>query len=134
MKDLSSANYLALANFRFALRRFLAFSAAAAKNAGLTAQQHQALLAIKGAPDPSAVSISLLSERLLIHHNTAVELVDRLVQRGLVKRSRNADDKRRTKLELTSKSERLLKSLSAAHIEELRAIRPALRNLLNQLA
>jgi DNA-binding MarR family transcriptional regulator len=131
--ELTKANYEALSDFRFALRKFLAFSEAAAKQAGLAPQQHQALLTIKGAEGAGTVGIQLLSTRLLIHHNTAVELVDRLVEGGLVKRSRDADDRRRALLELTAKANRLLKSLSVAHLQELQAIRPALLKLLKQL-
>jgi DNA-binding MarR family transcriptional regulator len=126
-------DYEALADFRFALRKFLAFSEAAAKEAGLAPQQHQALLTIKGAGGAGPVSIQLLSARLLIHHNTAVELVDRLVDGGLVKRSRDLDDRRRTRLDLTARADRLLKSLSEAHLKELQAMRPALLNILKQL-
>lgn len=131
--ELTQANYEALADFRFALRKFLAFSEAAAKEAGLAPQQHQALLTIKGTPNADTVSIRLLSERLLINHNTAVELVDRLVEGGLVMRTRDADDRRRAQLVLTAGAERLLRSLSAAHLNELKAVRPALLNLLKQL-
>jgi len=130
---LTKANYEALSDFRFALRRFLAFSESAAKHAGLTPQQHQALLTIKGAQDAESVSIRLLAERLLINHNTAVELVDRLVAAGLVERSRDAEDRRRARLELTDIAERRLQSLSAAHLKELQTVRPALMNLLKQL-
>lgn len=131
--QLTAANYEALADFRFALRKFLAFSEAAAKEAGLAPQQHQALLTIKGAEGAGPIGIQLLSARLLIHHNTTVELVDRLVDGGLVKRSRDADDRRRALLQLTAKAERLLKSLSVAHLQELQSIRPALLKLLKQL-
>lgn len=130
---ITKANYEALADFRFALRKFLAFSERAAKDAGLTAQQHQALLTIKGAPSEGAVSIQQLSARLLIQHNTAVELVDRLVEAGLVKRTRDEDDRRRARLELTAAAERILESLSAAHLKELQSVRPVVRNLLAQL-
>lgn len=131
--ELTQANYEALSDFRFALRKFLAFSEAAAKEAGLAPQQHQALLTFKGAEGGGPIGIQLLSARLLIHHNTAVELVDRLVEGGLVKRARDADDRRRTLLQLTAKAERLLKSLSVAHLQELQAARPALLKLLKQL-
>ena len=131
---ITQANYEALADFRFALRNFLAFSERAAKGAGLTAQQHQALLTIKAASAEDAVSIQHLSTRLLIQHNTAVELVDRLVEAGLVKRMRDDDDKRRARLELTTAAERVLESLSAAHLQELQAVRPVMLNLLRQLA
>ena len=133
MPNLTKANYEALADFRFTLRQFLAFSENAAKEAGLTAQQHQALLTIKGTANAETVSIRQLSERLLVSHNTAVELVDRLVEGGLVERTRGTEDRRRARLKLTARAERLLRSLSAAHLKELKAVRPALLNLLKQL-
>jgi DNA-binding MarR family transcriptional regulator len=127
-----SVDYQALSEFRFALRKFLMFSEAAAREAGVSAQQHQALLSIKGSPT-SELSVQELSDRLLIQHNSTVELVDRLVQGQLAIRRVDADDRRRVKITLTPKSERLLKRLSAVHLKELQAIRPALLDLLLQL-
>jgi DNA-binding MarR family transcriptional regulator len=75
---LGKASYEALADFRFALRNFLAFSEKAAAAAGLTAQQHQAMLAIRGAPEGESLTIGQIASRLMIRHHTAVELVDRL--------------------------------------------------------
>lgn len=130
---LTKANYEALADFRHALRTFLAFSTAAAREAGISPQQHQALLAIKGAPHQEALNVHDLATRLLINHNSSVELVDRLAKSGFVKRQRDAADRRRVKITLTPKAERLLQKLSSAHLGELQAIRPALTALLRQL-
>ena len=74
----SPADYQALSDFRYALRRFLAFSSDAAREVGLTPQQHQALLAIMGHPAAVAMTIGMLAERLLLKHHSTVELVDRL--------------------------------------------------------
>ena len=46
--NLTKADYEAPTTFRRVLRQFTAFSEQAAPQAGLTPQQHQALLAIKG--------------------------------------------------------------------------------------
>jgi len=132
-RSFTQANYEALADFRYALRRFLAFSDSAAREAGLTPQQHQALLTIKGSSDPAGTSIRQLASHLLVHHNSAVGLVDRLVEGGLVRRVRDEEDRRRARLELTAKAERILDSLTEAHVKELRAVRPALANVLQQL-
>jgi DNA-binding MarR family transcriptional regulator len=132
MKRGKDVDYKALAEFRFALRRFLAFSETAAREAGMSPQQHQALLSIKGSLS-SQLSVQELSERLLIQHNSAVELVDRLVQAQLAIRSVDPDDRRRLKIRLTPKAERVLRKLSAVHLGELQAIRPALLELLLQL-
>jgi DNA-binding MarR family transcriptional regulator len=128
----SKANYEALAEFRYALRKFLAFSEDAALQAGLTPQQHQALLSIKGAPGTEWLSISQIAERLLIRHHTAVELVDRLTNLGLVTRKVDPDDGRRMQVHVTKDGEEALRTLSVNHIEELKSIRPTLRKLLKQ--
>ena len=126
-------DYQALAEFRFALRRFLAFSAEAVKKAGLTPQQHQALLALKGGSDTESMTVQELAAQLLVQHNSTVELVDRLEVSGLVRRARDLEDGRRARVLLTSKAQRLLRSLSSAHIQELKAARPAFLALLRKL-
>ena len=129
---LTTANYHALAEFRYALRTFLAFSENAAGEVGLSPQAHQTLLAIKGSRNHERLNIREIAARLLVRHHTAVELVDRLENRGLVKRARDSDDTRRVHVLLTDKAERLLQTLSVAHLRELRAIRPSLVALLEQ--
>ncbi len=126
-------DYRALANFRYALRQFLEFSGAAAKSVGLTPQQHQAMLSIIGAPEGQAVTVGFLAERLLLKHHSTVELVDRLVELDLLTRQPDAADRRKVLLNLTPKAKRLLTKLSAAHLEELRRIRPAFAVLLERL-
>jgi DNA-binding MarR family transcriptional regulator len=128
-----SADYQALANFRYALRQFLEFSASAAKSVGLTPQQHQALLSIIGAPEGQPITVGFLAERMLLKHHSTVELVDRLVELDLLSRNPDAADRRKVLLGLTPKGRRLLTKLSTAHIEELRRIRPAFADLLGRL-
>lgn len=117
------ADYKALAAFRHALRQFLAFSEAAAREAGLTPQQHQALLAIRGHVSGEPVTISDLAAHLLIRHNSAVELVKRLVAAGLVAKTESKTDRRQMLLSLTPEAETILQSLSATHLAELRRAR-----------
>lgn len=128
----TKANYEALAEFRYALRKFQAFSENAAARSGLTPQQHQALLSIKGAPEKDWLSISQIAERLLVRHHTAVELVDRLASLGLVARKTDPNDGRRIQVHVTKEGEETLAALSVNHLEELKSIRPALRKLLEQ--
>jgi DNA-binding MarR family transcriptional regulator len=128
-----NADYQALAEFRFALREFLEFSGSAAKNVGLTPQQHQAMLSIIGAPDGEAITIGFLAKRMLLKHHSTVELVDRLAELDLITRQHDAADRRKVLLSLTAKGRRLLTKLSAAHIEELRRIRPVFAALLARL-
>ncbi|WP_249159617.1 MarR family winged helix-turn-helix transcriptional regulator [Bradyrhizobium tropiciagri] len=124
-------DYEALARFRYQLRTFLAFSEEAAKQAGLTPQQHQALLGIKGFVQPGPATVGDIARFLLIRHHSAVELVNRMVKLGLIGRVADPEDARRVQLKLTAKGEQKLQALSKKNIEELRrAASPALRRLL----
>lgn len=129
--SIEEADYQALAAFRRALREFVAFSELAARSVGLTPQQHQALLSIRGFGRP--MSIGALAEELLIRPNSALELAGRLVKAGLVTRTSAADDRRRVDLTLTPRAEALLSELSATHLAELRRRRPLLESLLGRL-
>jgi DNA-binding MarR family transcriptional regulator len=130
---LSKADYEALAAFRHALRRFLDFSGEAAKEAGLTPQQHQALLAIKGFPERDRVTIGELAEQLVQRHHSTVGLVDRLEALGLVRREADPADRRRAMVALTDLAEAMLAGLSAIHRAELRRLGPSLAALLRRL-
>ena len=125
--------YETLAALRYALRRFVHFSEDAAQHAGLTPQQHQALLAIKGFPGRDQVTVGELAERLQVRHHSAVGLADRLVAERLVTRAVDEADRRRVYLKLTSRGEAVLEQLSAAHKEQLRRLRPELKELLERL-
>ena len=125
-----SVDYETLARFRYELRKFQAFSQLAAKRAGLTAQQHQALLAVRGFSGQGPVSVGDLAGYLLIRHHTAVELVDRMTRLKILSRSIDGVDGRRVVLTLTREGERRLQKMSKIHLEELRAIEPTLTALL----
>ncbi|TPJ45921.1 helix-turn-helix domain-containing protein [Mesorhizobium sp. B2-7-1] len=127
---ISQADYQRLSQFRYLIRRFLEFSQAQANEAGLTPRQHQALLAIKGFPSGGPVAVGDLAERLRIRHHSAVELVNRLAEAGLVIRDQDKSDHRRVLLQLTSLANDHLADLSAAHLDELSRIEPVLRRLL----
>jgi DNA-binding MarR family transcriptional regulator len=131
--DLTDADYEALSNLRYTLRRFMDFSASAAQEEGLPAQQHQALLAIRGHRSEDAMTIGLLSERLLIAPHSATELVGRLVAAGYVSRKADPADKRRQTLELTEKADDVLKRLTAIHMTEIRDMAPKLIDILKGL-
>ncbi|APG06910.1 MarR family transcriptional regulator [Bradyrhizobium japonicum] len=124
------ADYAALAQFRYQLRTFLAFSEAAAQSAGLTPQQHQALLAIKGLAAPDGASVGDIARFLLIRHHTAVELVDRMAKLKLIGREADPQDARRVLVRLTPRGEQKLRSLSRIHLDELSAAAPALARIL----
>lgn len=125
-EGLSRDQYAALADFRYRLRRFLAFSEAAAARAGLPSQQHQALLTLAGHRGRSPATVGLLAEQLLIAPHTAAELVARMVEAGLLTKTRGHEDRRRVELDLTPRAAELLETLTDAHLEELRHLGPAL--------
>jgi DNA-binding MarR family transcriptional regulator len=131
---LTKSHYELLAELRHALRRFQRFSREAARAAGLTPQQHQALLAIKGFPGREFVSVGELAERLQVRHNSAVGLVDRLVRQRLVRRLPSACDRRRVEVRLSRRGEAKIERLSAAHLRELRQLGPGIRELLESMA
>lgn len=132
-RALAQADYETLSDLRYLIRRFAAFSEAAARSAGLTPQQHQALLAIRGFPGSGRATIGELAERLSLRPHSVVGLVDRLVSKGLLRRHVDRADRRRVRLGLTRRSEALLARLSLAHREELRRLAPLLRGLLARL-
>ena len=131
--QLVKAQYEMLAEFRYALRQFIHFSEAAAQAAGITAQQHQALLAIKGFPGRDSVTVGELAERLQLRHHSAVGLVDRLVAEKLVARAPSTEERRRVFIQLTSRGESVLAKLSSVHRQQLRRMGPDLGRLLKQL-
>jgi DNA-binding MarR family transcriptional regulator len=133
-KQLSKSQYEMLAAFRYALRQFLHFSEEAAHAAGITPQQHQALLAVKGFPGHDCVTVGELAERLQLRHHSAVGLVDRLVAERLVARTPSARDRRQVYVQLTRRGENVLGRLSSAHNEQLKRIAPELILRLKQLA
>jgi DNA-binding MarR family transcriptional regulator len=130
---LTKSHYEQLAALRYALRGFQRFSEAQARSEGLTPQQHQVLLAIKGFPGRDFVSVGEIAERLQLKPHSAVGLVDRLVKRGLVRRSASRRDGRKIEVRVSSKGERLIGKLSAAHLDELRQRSPLLRRLLSSI-
>ena len=131
--QLTMNDYQALAEFRYQIRRFLHFSEQAAREAGLEPQQHQLLLALKGLPESSKATIGEIARRLQIQHHSTVELVDRMVDRNLIQRSRDDEDQRRVIIKLTAQGEEVLGKLSLLHHTELQSTGPTLVQALNKL-
>ncbi len=129
----SKAEYEILAEFRYTLRRFLRFSESAASKAGLTPQQHQALLAIKGFPGREKITIGELAERLQVEHHSAVGLVDRLEAAKLIKRSPGTEDRRKVYISLTAHGDSMIEKLSALHHEQLLRLTPQLQSLIARI-
>lgn len=132
-QPLSDGDYAALATFRYALRVFLAFSDQAAREAGLTPHQHQVLLAVRGFRNGHPPSIGDLAESLQIRHHSAVELVDRVQEQGLVQRVADPTDGRRQLVALTDTGQAKLEELSVLHRHELSRFRGELAAVLRIL-
>jgi DNA-binding MarR family transcriptional regulator len=122
-----------LAEFRFRLRRFLSFSEAALEELGVPAQQYQLIQVIAAAPSDTAATISYIAERMLLRHNSAVELVDRAERSGLVHRVADESDHRRSLLEITGEAEAVLSQLVSRHLAELQSEGPALVRALQKI-
>ena len=129
---LADADYAMLADFRAALRSFLAFSEARAGAVGLSPQQHQALLAIRGAGAVQA-TVGYVADRLILKPHSASELIHRLETLGLLVRRTVAEDRRRVILTLTDHAEALLTDLSATHRDEIQRLKPLLLDLLDRV-
>ena len=131
--ECSTREFQDLAEFRYQIRRFLRFSEDQARASGIEPQQHQLLLVIKGLPDGAKSTIGELASRMLIRHHSAVELVNRLTEHGVVERVTAEEDHREVLVRLTKNGEALLHRLSVAHHEELRAKGPELMKSLGEI-
>jgi len=130
---LATRDYAQLASFRHELRAFLRFSENAAAQEGLTSQHYQAMLILRGWPEGQLLSINDLAQQLLIKHNSAVGLVDRLANERLVVRQASAVDRRKVELRLSARGRQVLARLAAMHRDELRRIGPIMKRFFAEL-
>jgi len=131
--NLATRDYGRLASFRQTLRGFLRFSELAAAKLGLTGQHYQAMLIVRACPDDQRPTIADLARQLLIRHNSAVELVDRLVREDLVARESSLTDRRKVHLRLTEHGREVLAKLASVHRRELQRIGPLLKRFFAEL-
>jgi DNA-binding MarR family transcriptional regulator len=120
-EKITENEYLALAELRHRIRRFLQEGDATARHAGLEPQQYLLLLAIRGLPAGKQASIRALADRLSLRHHSTVELIDRMEARGYVKRMRGREDRRQVLISLLPRGEKLLEKVVEQRIIELRA-------------
>ena len=129
-----TTDFVALANFRYTIRRFLKTSERAARSAGLEPQQHQLLLALKALLIRGEdTSVAVLAERMLLKHHSVVGLIDRLEERGFVSRCRDDKDRRRVEIRLTQHGESTIEQLTAFHQRELNVLAPELIGVLQSV-
>lgn len=131
---LTTRDYAQLAAWRRALRAFLHFSERAAAEVGLAAQQYQALLVVRGWPEERPVMINDLARELYIKHNSAVGLVDRLVQQRLLTRAISTADRRKVELALTPRGRTVLATLAAGHRRELLRLGPVFKRFFAEIS
>ena len=122
-----------LAEFRYRLRRFLSFSETASEAVGISAQQYQLLQVVAAVPAGQESSITYIAERMMVRHNSAVELVDRAEKAGLVRRVADESDHRRSLVEITGRGAELLSQLVAQHLIEVEVEGPELVRTLQRL-
>jgi DNA-binding MarR family transcriptional regulator len=125
--EISKADYEALARFRYGLRLYFRFSERAVRTLGVTPQQYQLMLAIKGYPDRDWATVTELAERLQSSHNSVVGLVDRSEAHGLVERRPHAVDRRAVAVHLTEQGNQVLRDLVGTHRDELVRLEEFLR-------
>jgi DNA-binding MarR family transcriptional regulator len=122
-------DYEALAVFRYALRKFFKFSEEEASKFGLSMRQYQALLTIHGFPGKEEITMGEMAEWLQIKHHSAVGLVDRLESQNLVNRRRDKNDRRVVCIRVTKKGKHVLQKLASMNKQELRRLKPQIRQL-----
>ncbi len=112
-----------LARFRTMLRKLLRASELAARKVGLTPQQHQLLLCVAGLEKEQGLPIFRIAQLLQVRHHSAVELIDRAEQEGLVMRETDPEDPRRVLVKITPMGMRKLRRLAPQHRKELQFMR-----------
>jgi DNA-binding MarR family transcriptional regulator len=119
-EPLTKADFEALARFRFGIRSYLRFSEETVRRHGITPQQYQLMLALKGFPGRDWAVVRELADRLQLRHHSVVELINRAGREGLVERCADPDDRRLVRIQLTHEGERALSQLSGLHRDQLR--------------
>lgn len=132
-RKVRSADYRALAEFRYHIRRFLNLSDRAASDAGLEPHQYQALLAIRGLPEGESITIRAVAEQMQLRHHSVVELIDRMAAHGMVRRMRSTVDRREVLIGLSARGKKILQKLAQQRLAELQSSGPELVRALNRL-
>jgi len=132
-KAITPAEYQALAELRYLIRKFVREGDAVASATGLEPQQYLLLLMIRGLPEGQEARVGVLANRLALKHHSVVELVDRLETHGYVRRNRSREDRRSVLVSLLPHGEKILEQVAQHRISELRATGAAFVNAISAL-
>jgi len=130
---ITASDYRALAALRYRIRLFLSEGDAAARREGLEPQQYLLLLAVRGLPQGAKATIQALAERLMLKHNSTVELIDRLETHGYLRRSQSREDRRCILVKLLPRGKQLVERVARERLTELRGGGEALSDALDTL-
>ena len=132
-KPITTAEYQALAEMRYRIRKFVREGDAVATASGLEPQQYLLLLMIRGIPEGQEATVRMLAERLALKHHSVVELIDRLEAHGYVRRNRSREDRRSVLVSLLPRGEKMLEQVAQHRISELRSTGASLVNAISAL-
>ena len=121
-KPLTKAEFEALSDFRFQLRRFERFTEDAVQAFGITPLQYLLLLHVKGFPGRTFATVGELAIRLQAKPHGVVALVTRCEEHGFVERRPSTVDRRQVEIHLLAEGERVLAHLAAMHRTELQTL------------
>jgi DNA-binding MarR family transcriptional regulator len=130
---IATSDYRALAALRYRIRLFLSEGDAAARREGLEPQQYLLLLAVRGLPEGAKATIQVLAQRLMLKHNSTVELIDRLETHGYLRRSQSREDRRCILVKLLPRGKQLVERVARERLTELRGGGEALSDALDTL-
>src|SRR2546430_2258304 len=102
---MNDMDYAALAAFHDQLHRTMASTISHTREAGLQPEAFLLMVALRRQPEGSATTVVQLSALLHANRSDVVELVEGLVRRGFVARTRDRSDRRRFLISLTPAGE-----------------------------
>ena len=119
---LTKAEFQALSDFRYQLRRFERFTEDAVQASGITPLQYLLLLHVKGFAGREFATVGELAERMQAKPHGVVALVTRCEEHGFVERRASATDGRVVEIHLLAEGERVLQHLAGLHRTELQSL------------
>jgi DNA-binding MarR family transcriptional regulator len=117
---LTDRHFAGLLGVRTAIANYEQISEREARVLGATHAQHHVLLGLYGSKEAAAPTVKDIAHILGVASPSAVGLITRMVDAGLLERNVDQTDRRVTRLRLTKPGERVLRQLSDTHFSRLR--------------